>query len=147
MRSKLEDLKELRDLVRSLGRGGGWGPLRRAPIQFLDMKVGFCRGFFLLLMRRRITCRCTSCLTCHVTVLETACARDAVKAAGWLQQHHELSGLISQEQSSARALFWASLEELLNWRARPCLGIGSHCVVRAMLRAGAAGAAAHGAGA
>ena len=39
MRSKLEDLKELRDLVRSLGRGGGWGPLRRAPIQFLDMKV------------------------------------------------------------------------------------------------------------
>lgn len=39
MRSKLEDLKELRDLVRSLGRGGGWGPLRRAPIQYLDMKV------------------------------------------------------------------------------------------------------------
>ena len=86
MRSKLEDLKELRDLVRSrslpafldrprtthtadawrqvgagrvlctlcavrshesaarrwqvrsLGRGGGWGPLRRAPIQHLDMK-------------------------------------------------------------------------------------------------------------
>lgn len=24
--------------VRSLGRGGGWGPLRRAPIQNLDMK-------------------------------------------------------------------------------------------------------------
>lgn len=24
--------------VRSLGRGGGWGPLRRAPIQHLDMK-------------------------------------------------------------------------------------------------------------
>ena len=39
MRAKLEDLKELRDLVRSLGRGGGWGPLRRAPIQYLDMKV------------------------------------------------------------------------------------------------------------
>ncbi len=39
MRSRLEDLKELRDLVRSLGRGGGWGPLRRAPIQYLDMKV------------------------------------------------------------------------------------------------------------
>lgn len=38
MRSRLEDLKELRDLVRSLGRGGGWGPLRRAPIQYLDMK-------------------------------------------------------------------------------------------------------------
>jgi hypothetical protein len=28
LRKKLEDLKELRDLVRSLGRGGGWGPLR-----------------------------------------------------------------------------------------------------------------------
>ena len=27
MRSRLEDLRELRDLVRSLGRGGGWGPL------------------------------------------------------------------------------------------------------------------------
>jgi len=37
LRAKLEDLKELRDLVRSLGRGGGWGPLRRAPIQYLDM--------------------------------------------------------------------------------------------------------------
>ncbi len=34
----LQDLRELRDLVRSLGRGGGWGPLRRAPIQYLDMK-------------------------------------------------------------------------------------------------------------
>lgn len=38
MREKLEDLKELRDLVRSLGRGGGWGPLRRAPVQHLDMR-------------------------------------------------------------------------------------------------------------
>lgn len=28
LRRKLEDLRELRDLVRSLGRGGGWGPLR-----------------------------------------------------------------------------------------------------------------------
>lgn len=37
MREKLEDLKELRDLVRSLGRGGGWGPLRRAPVQHLEM--------------------------------------------------------------------------------------------------------------
>ncbi len=37
LRAKLEDLRELRDLVRSLGRGGGWGPLRRAPIQYLDM--------------------------------------------------------------------------------------------------------------
>eukprot|EP01025_Chloroclados_australasicus_P045017 TRINITY_DN4906_c0_g1_i1.p1 TRINITY_DN4906_c0_g1~~TRINITY_DN4906_c0_g1_i1.p1 ORF type:complete len:684 (-),score=92.29 TRINITY_DN4906_c0_g1_i1:237-2288(-) len=38
LRKKLEDLKELRDLVRSLGRGGGWGPLRRAPVQFLDLR-------------------------------------------------------------------------------------------------------------
>lgn len=37
LRKKLEDVKELRDLVRSLGRGGGWGPLRRAPVQRLDM--------------------------------------------------------------------------------------------------------------
>ncbi|KAG2436957.1 hypothetical protein HXX76_006473 [Chlamydomonas incerta] len=37
LRRKLEELKELRDLVRSLGRGGGWGPLRRAPVQFLDL--------------------------------------------------------------------------------------------------------------
>lgn len=36
VRAKLEDLKELRDLVRSLGRGGGWGPLRRAAVQHLD---------------------------------------------------------------------------------------------------------------
>ena len=33
LRERLEVLKELRDLVRSLGRGGGWGPLRRAPMQ------------------------------------------------------------------------------------------------------------------
>ncbi len=31
LRKKLENLKELRELVRSLGRGGGKGPLRRAP--------------------------------------------------------------------------------------------------------------------
>ena len=42
MRAKLEDLRELRDLVRSLGRGGGWGPLRRAPIQYLDLKARPC---------------------------------------------------------------------------------------------------------
>jgi uncharacterized protein with von Willebrand factor type A (vWA) domain len=39
LREKLEDIKELRDLVRSLGRGGGWGPLRRAPVQHLDMNA------------------------------------------------------------------------------------------------------------
>jgi len=38
LREKLEDVRELRDLVRSLGRGGGWGPLRRAPVQRLEMK-------------------------------------------------------------------------------------------------------------
>jgi len=31
LRRKLEDLKELRELVRQLGRGGGRGPRRRAP--------------------------------------------------------------------------------------------------------------------
>jgi hypothetical protein len=31
LRKKLEQLKELRELVRSLGRSGGKGPLRRAP--------------------------------------------------------------------------------------------------------------------
>jgi len=39
LREKLENIKELRDLVRSLGRGGGWGPLRRAPVQHLDMNA------------------------------------------------------------------------------------------------------------
>ena len=29
-------LRGCTEQVRSLGRGGGWGPLRRAPIQFLD---------------------------------------------------------------------------------------------------------------
>ena len=54
MCSKLEDLKELRDLVRSLGRGGGWGPLRRAPIQYLDMKV---------LTKRYLRGRCLLCFS------------------------------------------------------------------------------------
>ena len=39
LREKLEHVKELRDLVRQLGRGGGWGPLRRAPVQYLDMNA------------------------------------------------------------------------------------------------------------
>ena len=33
LRRALEDCKSLRDLVRSLGRGAGWGPLRRSPVQ------------------------------------------------------------------------------------------------------------------
>mgnify|MGYP007065341485 FL=1 len=33
LRKKLEDLKELRELVRSLGRSGGKGPKRKAPAQ------------------------------------------------------------------------------------------------------------------
>ena len=31
LRKKLEELRELRELVRQLGRAGGKGPLRRAP--------------------------------------------------------------------------------------------------------------------
>lgn len=31
LRKKLESLRELRELVRSLGRGGGKGPLKKAP--------------------------------------------------------------------------------------------------------------------
>ena len=37
LRQKLENLKELRDLVRQLGRAGGKGPLRMAP-----QEVQFC---------------------------------------------------------------------------------------------------------
>lgn len=33
LRKKLEDLKELRELVRNLGRAGGKGPMRRAPTE------------------------------------------------------------------------------------------------------------------
>lgn len=33
LRKRLEELRELRELVRSLGRGGGMGPLRKAPRQ------------------------------------------------------------------------------------------------------------------
>lgn len=33
LRRKLEDLRELRELVRQLGRGGGKGPLKKAPEQ------------------------------------------------------------------------------------------------------------------
>ena len=36
LRKKLENLRELRDLVRSLGRGGGKGPIRRAPQQIFQ---------------------------------------------------------------------------------------------------------------
>jgi len=36
LRKQLADCRQLRDLVRSLGRGAGWGPLRRSPVQAFD---------------------------------------------------------------------------------------------------------------
>lgn len=45
LRSKLENLKELRDLVRQLGRAGGKGPLRMAPQEVsasIDNLVTIC---------------------------------------------------------------------------------------------------------
>lgn len=46
LRKKLEELRELRDLVRSLGRGAGRGPLRRAPRQRerRGMPIGLTRS-------------------------------------------------------------------------------------------------------
>lgn len=46
LRKKLENLRELRDLVRSLGRGAGRGPLRRAPRQRdrRGMPIGLTRS-------------------------------------------------------------------------------------------------------
>lgn len=46
LRKKLEELRELRDLVRSLGRGAGRGPLRRAPRQRerSGMPIGLVRS-------------------------------------------------------------------------------------------------------
>lgn len=46
LRKKLENLRELRDLVRSLGRGGGKGPIRRAPQQIFQtgMPLGVIRS-------------------------------------------------------------------------------------------------------
>lgn len=38
LRRKLEDLRELRELVRQLGRGGGKGPLKKAPEQVYNSK-------------------------------------------------------------------------------------------------------------
>jgi hypothetical protein len=38
-RRTLEECKELRDLVRRLGRGAGWGPLRLSPTQRFDDKA------------------------------------------------------------------------------------------------------------
>lgn len=38
LRRKLEDLRELRELVRQLGRGGGKGPLKKAPEQVYASK-------------------------------------------------------------------------------------------------------------
>ena len=43
LRKKLEDLPELRELVRQLGRSGGVGPLRRAPEE-VRLGVSGCRA-------------------------------------------------------------------------------------------------------
>ncbi|GBF88932.1 hypothetical protein Rsub_01431 [Raphidocelis subcapitata] len=39
LRKKLENLRELRELVKSLGRGGGKGPLRRAPEELEESRA------------------------------------------------------------------------------------------------------------
>ena len=44
LRKKLEDLTELRELVRQLGRGGGKGPLKKAPEQVGAVWRGALRG-------------------------------------------------------------------------------------------------------
>lgn len=45
LRKKLEDLRELRELVRQLGRGGGKGPLKKAPEQVRCVRVACeCEG-------------------------------------------------------------------------------------------------------
>jgi hypothetical protein len=43
LRKKLEGLKELRELVRGLGRSGGKGPLRKAPEQVSSWLCGLPR--------------------------------------------------------------------------------------------------------
>jgi hypothetical protein len=43
LRKKLESLKELRELVRGLGRSGGKGPLRKAPEE-VCVQLGFAGG-------------------------------------------------------------------------------------------------------
>lgn len=43
LRKKLEGLKELRELVRGLGRSGGKGPLRKAPEQASSWRCGVTR--------------------------------------------------------------------------------------------------------
>ena len=48
LRKKLEDLPELRELVRQLGRSGGVGPLRRAPE---EVKPSVCES---LVLRRQL---------------------------------------------------------------------------------------------
>ena len=47
-RKQLEECEELRALVRTLGRGAGWGPLRKSPCQVFDEKarLGLLRTVF-----------------------------------------------------------------------------------------------------
>ena len=47
LRKKLENLRELRDLVRQLGRAGGKGPLRMAPQEVTFMGLTFNTCLFL----------------------------------------------------------------------------------------------------
>ena len=68
LRRKLESLKELRELVRALGRAGGKGPLRRAPQEVQLSPAPDC-AFGLLKV-------------CHIYVQEQRRQREGAAAAG-----------------------------------------------------------------
>jgi len=61
LRRKLENLKELRDLVKSLGRGGGKGPLRRAPEEVRACCVVCCAVLCCAVLALSCAVRCALC--------------------------------------------------------------------------------------
>jgi hypothetical protein len=68
LRRKLEDLREIRDLVRQLGRGGGKGPLKKAPEQ-----VGGQRGLALRHRRRSAPWTLRSVAACTAAPPTSVC--------------------------------------------------------------------------
>lgn len=107
LRKKLENLRELRDLVRSLGRGGGRGPLRRAPEEVWSpgKPAGVIRSP-LVPEEVRGLCRSGS-------LSQMLPAEAALLAAGWPREQSESDEESVEERGShpARLLFMARLAE------------------------------------
>ncbi|GMH32818.1 hypothetical protein BSKO_00652 [Bryopsis sp. KO-2023] len=128
LRRKLQDLKELRELVRSLGRAGGKGPMRRAPAEVY--KSGNPPG----VIRSPLQPEETRGLARSGDLSRMLPAEAALMAAGWPKQ---IEGSETKREGSraARLLHLARRAErnLLSYERAGTLSVKSRLILSGWL--------------